>query len=868
MCFAGLWFITTVFAQQSFELLPGSSYNPSIPTPRSVLGYDIGDRFTDYRNLEQYYDRLVVSSDRIRRIIYGETYEHRPLQLLVISAPKNLARLEEIKAANRKLTDPRNVRSRSDAEQIINNLPAIVWLSYGVHGNEACSPEAAMLTAYQLCAGTDQRTLAILENVIVLIDPAVNPDGRERYVQWVNSTLGAQPNTNPDAIEHSEPWPGGRTNHYYFDLNRDWAWQTQQETQARIPIYREWMPHTHVDFHEMGYTSTYFFFPAAAPVHLELPPEVKKWGMIYGKGNAEAMDRIGQPYYVAESFDLYYPAYGDSWPTFNGAIGMTYEQAGGSRGSFAVRKPSGEILTLRQRALNHFTTGIATLETTVKYRNERLRDFYSFWESAWTNSSRVKGFLIKEGSDPQRAARLVGTLLNQGIEVHQLQETTTLDAQRYYASKPTKVAFPKGTYIVSTLQPQSRLIKALLEPKTALPDTFFYDVSAWSLPIAYGLEAYTTEAPLPATAKKLTELQPIVGKIIGGKAGFAYLIPWERNNAIRLVWTLLEKGYTVHAALRPFQAVGRYFRAGTMILFSAQANESLHADIAHLAATLGVDLYAVQSGWTERGISLGSNYVRPIKKPSVAVVTDTPASSSAYGELWYLFDQEYRIPFTAIRGRELGDINLYKYDVLLIPDGGDYRSVLDSAKVAKLKQWVQNGGVLIGIEGGALFLSKNRSGITAAIQESERKEDDKSKEEKEEEKARKEAQKRETFFERQERERLESIPGAIFKALIDTTHPIGFGYDREIFLLKRNSTPFLLSEGAFNVGRFTADTTETSGYAAKTKAKKVADAAFITEFPSGRGRVVLFTESVTFRMFWTGLHKLLLNAVLFLPQPE
>jgi hypothetical protein len=860
--------ITTIFAQTSVQLLPGGSYDPSIPTPQSVLRYEIGDRYTDYRNLEKFYDKLVASSNRIRRIVYGETYEMRPLQLLVISSPKNLARLEEIKANNRKLTDPRNFRSRAEAEQIMSSLPAIVWFSYGVHGNEACSPEAAMLTAYQLCAGTDARTLNILENVVVLIDPAVNPDGRERYVQWVNSTLGSKPNVNPDAIEHSEPWPGGRTNHYYFDLNRDWAWQTQQETQARIPVYRDWMPHTHVDFHEMGHTSTYFFFPAAAPIHTELPPEVKKWGMIYGKGNAEALDQLGQRYYVAESFDLYYPAYGDSWPTFNGAIGMTYEQAGGSRGAFAVRKPNGDTLTLRQRALNHFTTGIATLETTVKYKKERLQDFYTFWESGLKQTSRVKGFLIKEGNDPNRAAQLAAALVNQGIEVHQLEETTTLDAQRYYASKPTKISFPKGTYFVSTLQPHSRLVKALLEPKTVLPDTFFYDVSAWSLPVAYGLEAYITEASLPVSAKKLTDVRRTPGKVLGGKGTFGYLIPWERNDAVKLVWFLLEKGYAVHYATRPFQTSGRHFRAGTVIVYSSPRQETLHADISHLAAAFGVDVFAVQTGLTDGGISLGSNYIRPIKKPSVAIVTDSPASSSAYGELWYLFDQEYRIPMTAIRGRELGDVNLYKYDVLIIPDGGDYRTVIDSSKVAKLKHWVENGGVLIGIEGGALFLTKNRSGLTAAIQESERKDEDKTKEEKEEEKARKEAQKRETQFERQERERLESIPGAIFKALIDTTHPIGFGYDREVYVLKRNTTPFLLSEGALNVGRFAADSSEVSGYAAKSKAKKVADAAFITEFPRGRGRIVLLTESVTFRMFWTGLHKLLFNAVLFLPQPD
>jgi hypothetical protein len=356
--------------------------------------------------------------------------------------------------------------------------------------------------------------------------------------------------------------------------------------------------------------------------------------------------------------------------------------------------------------------------------------------------------------------------------------------------------------------------------------------------------------------------------VVGGKAAYAYLIPWEQNEAIKLAWALHEKGYTLSYANRPFSMAGRDFRPGTIIVFVQHQPETIHADITQLASTFSLDVISANSGFTEKGINLGSNYVRAMKKPNIAILTDSPASTGAYGELWYLFDQEYGIPFTALRGRDIGNINLDKYDVLILPDGGDYRSVLDSSKVTKLKQWVQNGGVLIGIEGGALFLSKSRSGITGAMLTSEKKEDEKSKEEKETDKKRKEALKRETQFEREERSRLETIPGSFFKAYVDTTHPIGYGYDRTILVLKRNATPFQLADGALNVGRFTPDSTEVSGYAAKLKAQQVADAAFIIEFRSGRGRTVLFSESVTFRMFWTGLHKLLFNTVLFLPQPE
>ncbi|MBI3578781.1 MAG: hypothetical protein HY089_05135 [Ignavibacteriales bacterium] len=858
---------TFCFAQQGFDFFPGGTYNPAIPSPKSVLGYTIGERFTDFRNLEKYIDKLVPSSDRVKRLYYGETNEHRPLQVLIISSPKNLSRLDEIKSANKKLTDPRTIKSKTEADEIIKSLPAIVWLSYGVHGNESSSPEAAMATAYQLCAGMDARTMNILENAVVIIDPAVNPDGRERYVQWVNSTTGAKPNINPDAVEHSEPWPGGRTNHFYFDLNRDWAWQTQKETRGRIPLYREWMPHVHVDFHEMGYTSTYFFFPATKPFHTTLPAEVKKWGEIFGKGNAEAFDKIGSSYYVAEDFDLFYPGYGDSWPTFNGAIGMTYEQAGHSRAGLAIKKPSGEVLTLRSRARNHFTTSIATLETAVKNRQEKISDFYKFWESGLNSGDHIKGYLIKEGKDPNRAARLISTLLRQGIEVHQLQETAQIQAQEFYATKPTKENFPAGTYFISTQQPHSRLAKALLEPTPTVKDTFYYDVSAWSLPTSFGLSAFSTETALPQSAKKLSEAPRAQGKIIGGKASVAYLIPWETNDAFKLVWQLLEKKYSLSVASRSFETANRKFTPGTVIATVGLNRDSLHIDIEQLTTQYGIEIYAVNSGLTEKGISLGSNHVDPIKKPEIAIITGAPVSSNDYGELWFLLEQELGISFTGIRATELTDLDLSKYDVIIFPDGGNYQSVFDSAKVDKLKRWVQSGSVLIGIEGGAQFLSKSKSGITSAILKSEKKEEDKSKEEKDQEKAKKELAKHQTLYEKEEQARIERIPGTIFKVFVDNTHPTGYGYDNDLYVLKGDAVPFELSDVGHNVARFTRDSLQISGYSPKEKSKRIADSGYILDFRVGRGHAVLFTESITFRMFWNGLPKLLMNSILFLPQP-
>ncbi len=862
-----LFITTSTFAQKTPEFFPGGTYDPRVITPDAVLGYRIGDRFTDYASLSAFFEKLVKSSDRIRRVVYGETTEHRTLQAFIISSPDNLARLEEIRQANLRLTDPRNIQSKAEAENIIAALPVIVYLSYGVHGNEASSPEAAMAAAYQLCAGTDRRTQTILENAVVIVDPNVNPDGRERYVQWVSSMLSATPNLNPSSVEHSEPWPGGRTNHFFFDLNRDLSWQTQQETRARVRFYRTWMPHVHVDYHEMEYSSSYFFFPATVPVHESLPQEVLKWGKIFGKGNAEAFDKLGLPYYVGERFDMFYPGYGDSWPTFNGAIGMTYEQAGGARASLAVRKPNGQVLTLRDRARNHFVTSIATLETSAKNKKERLEDFYGFWVSALNSASSIKGYLISDAEDPARSNQVIETLLRQGIEVHQLSDGSTLQVQEYFSSNWVKAKIPKGTYFVPTSQPQGRLVKTLLEPTTAVRDTFFYDVSAWSLPVASGLKAWATQSSLPPGSKRIEAPVQPVGKIIGDKKAYAYLIPWQRNNAIQLVWRLLERGYSLSFARRPFETVGQHFVAGTVVAFSGTNGDSLATDIELFAKEFGVDVYGASTGLTDNGVSLGSSYIAPMKKANIAIAVGSPVSSNDYGELWFLFERELGIPFTGIRATELADADLSKFDVIILPDASNYQSVFDSTKIERLKRWIQEGGVLIGIEGGAQFLTRVKSGITQAANKSEKKEEEKTKEEKEVDKAKKELSKRQTLFEKEEKVRLGRIPGTIFRVLVDTTHPIGFGVPREIFVFKSDALPLELSESGHNVARFVKDSVQTSGYVTKEKAQKISEAAYIQDYRLGRGRAILFAENVTFRRFWSGLEKLLLNSILFLPQP-
>jgi hypothetical protein len=852
-----LFLVARAGAQSWF---PIGSVDPAVPTLETMLGHSLATRFSDARSVERAIDGLGAASQRVRVVSYGSSVEGRPLRAMVITTPERHRELDEVRTANLRLTDPRTI-SESEADRLTASLPAIVWISAGVHGNESSSPEAALALAWQLAAGTDDRTKAILQDAVVIVDPVLNPDGRARYVDWYRRVATDPPNASWNAAEHAEPWPGGRTNHYYFDLNRDWAWLTQQESRARIAFYRQWMPHTHVDLHEMGPSSTYFFFPAAPPFHQTLPPEVATWGQIYGAANAAALDRVGAPYYVGENFDMFYPGYGDSWPTFNGAIGMTFEQAGSGRAGVVIRRPDGTLLTLHDRVRNHFITALTTVETTVRRRQERLRDFAAFWRSAISSDALPRTIIVRIDRDQTLGHRLASVLTQNGIEVHRLTAPTVLQARRYYSSRSERTSFPEGTLVVSLRQPRRHLATALLEPKTSVRDTFFYDLSAWSLPVAYGLPAFESDAALPTSAQLWSETAAPKGNVVGEPATVAYLIPWESLDAASAVWSMLRKGIVVYSATRPFTINGRYHRAGTAIVFSAQQRSDLHREVTEAIERAGITAYATATGLSEKGITLGSDRVVPLRAPSVALLTDEPAGSSDVGELWFLLERVLGVPFTMLRAEEVGRASLASYDVILMPDGS-WTGFLDSSRTAALRTWVSAGGVLVAMEEAARALTRKASGLTSAELLRDMKEDEKSAETKAREKRLKEDRRVMTRFEKEEAERLERIPGAIYRVMVDTTHHLGFGFPGESFVLKGNGAPFRAVDAGHVVARFTLDTTAVSGYSSSNRARDVASSPYLQEFVIGRGKVYLFAESPTFRMFWLETTKFVVNAML------
>ncbi|CAN5172172.1 hypothetical protein BH23GEM4_BH23GEM4_19150 [soil metagenome] len=459
-------------------LLPGggtAAAQQQPPSPEQVLGYPAGAHFTPSAGVQEYARALAAASPRVEYRPYGVTPERRELVQLVIATPQNLARLDAILAANAELTRPET--SESTADRIAATNPAVVYFSYGVHGNESSSSEAAMWTAWDLAREAPE-VAGVLDSLVVIIDPVANPDGRDRYVSWFRSVVGATPNPDPAAREHHEPWPGGRFNHYLFDLNRDWAWGTQPETRARLATWGVWNPQVHVDFHEMFYNSTYFFFPATEPINPIYPDYVLEWGKRFGRANAAAFDAQGWPYYTAEEFDLFYPGYGDSWPSLTGAIGMTYEKAGHSMGGLAIRQESGDTLTLALRAQQHRIAGDATLRAAAAGKSRLLKDYAAASRSVGAGSADV---LLVPGPDPSRAEALVEHLRRQGIEVERATQPFGARATAYRGWRSRR-DFPEGTYRVRARQPRGRLALTLLQPETELKAEFSYEISAWSLP--------------------------------------------------------------------------------------------------------------------------------------------------------------------------------------------------------------------------------------------------------------------------------------------------------------------------------------------------------------------------------------------------
>lgn len=862
--------LASLFTALSLAAAPfRAEASPPPPEPASILGYEIGERFSDFNRMSRFVDAVTKDDPRARVFTYGRTPEGRELRIVALSSAENIARLDAIRSEVALLADPRRLPpgEAEDEERVrarIEKLPVVVWLSFGVHGDESSSTEAALKLVHRLLAATDEETKRLLADALVIVDPCLNPDGRERYVSWFNSVAGPRGNPDPQAAEHAQPWPGGRYNHFLFDLNRDWAFLTQPETVARVAAYLEWMPQVHVDLHEMFPESTYFFFPADAPVNRNLPASTLRWARVFGAGNARAFDANGWAYYTEELFDLYYPGYGDSWPSFQGAIGMTYEQAGHGLAGLAYRRSDGTVLTLKDRVDRHFTAALATVATAAANRRELLLDFFRLRRDAIEDGRRgdVREFLLLPGEDPGRAAELVDRLIRQGIEVRRAAKPFVAERLRAYDGRRVDLeAMPAGTYLVSPAQPLRGLVMTLLEPEARADEAAFYDISAWSLPLAFGVDAFVASRPVAVEAERLAAAPAVPGGIAGEGAGpaVAYALPWDTDRAPRVLARAQSEGFSARVATKEFTQGGRDHGRGTVLFFAGANPKTLRDRLAAIAAEEGVLLHAAASSLTEKGIDLGSESVEPIAAPRIAVLMGEGVDPTAYGTILFLLAERYGLEITALPLRSVGSADLSRYNVLIAPDGFGYGRHLDEPAAARLGAWIRAGGTFIGVEGGATAVGEEGRKLVATSAAP-----DEAAAGAEGGKA-KPAPRPRKIEERLDLDRRDAIPGTMLKVDLDPAHPLAFGYPSEIVILKRGDLSFRASGPGHAVGTFLEKAV--SGYIAPEKSAELARRAFLVEVPLGRGHVVLFADDPNFRMFFRGLTRLFMNAIFLLPRP-
>ena len=708
---------TDAGAQHAYSAT-GAQYDARVPRPRAVLGYDIGERFTPHHMVMRYFERVAQASRRVKLDTLGVTFEGREYITAVVTSERNQQRLAQILQDARALGDPRNA-TQPDLDAVVARMPAIVLLAHTIHGGEASGTEASLATLYQLAAATDPATVAMLDSVVVLVDPIQNPDGHERHAQDVmrrRGAFGADP--VPGAMVNQGTWPGARTSHYHFDLNRDWFIQSHAETRARVEYFFKWWPHVVVDLHEMGSNSTYFFAPPMEPYNKNVPPTVLAWWEMFAAANANAFDAFGQAYFRREGYDEFYPGYGVSWPILSGAIGMTYEEASSSGG--AVRRTDGTILTLSIAARNHYTAGIATVTTAARHRTRRLRDYLAERRANLTIAAGALRSIWIERDAAGRADSLAAVLGRNMIQVA-IHNALPADAVPY---PNTSGARPPQFLVVDLAQAQGRLAKALLEPDAQLDSSFireeierrrtaqpnrFYDITAWSLPMAFGVRAWTSRsAPLGVFAN---QTRPAAGTITGGRAAHAYAFAPGSEASLRMLSALYADSIRVSFAPRAFKLGVADFPKGAFLVRVATNGERVHDAVARAARTSTAHAFALQSALVETGTDLGSNSVFPLSAPKVALLGGESVNGNSFGFAWYAFDQRLALPATRVQANFVSGGGLSDFNVMVIPSANGIPAAFGEEGVRRLQQWVRDGGTLITIENATSWLATPASGL-------------------------------------------------------------------------------------------------------------------------------------------------------------
>ncbi|MBC7828401.1 MAG: zinc carboxypeptidase [Chitinophagaceae bacterium] len=821
-------------------------------SPDQFLGYKLGSRYTPHFQVVNYFKYIAASvTGMVKLEQYGETNEGRPLLLAYIASSENSSRFEAIRMNNLRLAGVALDKMAPDI-----NGPAIIWLSYNVHGNETSSSEAAMLTIYELVNPANNRAKEWLKNTVVIIDPCINPDGRDRYVNWYNGVIGKNANPQPFVREHIEPWPGGRSNHYYFDLNRDWAWQTQVETQSRIVKYNQWLPHVHVDFHEQGYNAPYYFAPAAEPFHDVITAWQREFQTMIGRNNAKYFDENGWLYFTKERFDLFYPSYGDTYPTYKGAIGMTYEQGGSSRAGTAVINGDGDTLTLWDRLYHHYTTGIATIEITSLNANRVVQEFKKYFDKARSApAGEYKAYVIKT-DEGDKINRLKKLLDRNGID-WAYSNAAGLSGFNYFSSKIENFKAGVGDIVVNANQTHSNLLNVLFERNSRLSDSATYDITAWSIPYVYGLQTYGLDNYVTATSKTDPAL---LNDPSSSRVAYAYAIKWNGLHSARFLSELMKKGIKARYAEQPFYMKGKAFEKGTLLVTrtsNAGYNNILEKLVREAAQIAGIEYTPVETGFVDKGFDVGSDKVRIIKAPKVALIAGENISSLSMGEIWHFFDVQIQYPVNIVWVNDLNRNILKEIDVLIFPDG-NYRYFIEKQMNDALKEWVISGGKIIAMENVVAQMARSEWGIK--LKETDDKKDSKKDDKKEDYSTLKR-------YENRERDYIpNNNPGSIFKVELDNSHPLAFGYPDYYYTIKQDDNIYeFFKEGGWNVGFIKKNNFVTGFTGSKTK-DKLKDGLLFGVQDMGRGSIIYLSDNPIFRSFWENGKLMFANAVFLVGQ--
>ncbi len=840
----------SIIVSTALFLIAFSLNSQSIQSPGAFLGYEPGERFTYHNRVVDYFEHIAAVSDIVQLEHYGESWEKRPLIAAIVTSEENMEHLEDIRLANLAAA---GLKEGGDAGL---QLP-VIWLSYNIHGNEASATEAALVTLYSLVSGKYPESENWLESCIIVIDPCLNPDGREKYAVQYHSRAGTDINLHPFSWQRNQPWPGTRSNHYLYDLNRDWPWQTQTETRQRLHFYSQWMPHVHIDFHEMGADSYYFFPPAAEPQHEVITEWQREFQDILGRDLAGNFDSRNQLYWTGESFDLFSPSYGDTWPTFNGAMGFTYEQGGSGRAGLAVELATGDTLTLTERVDNQYNAGITTIRTSYEQRERLLKEFNLFFSRGTENPpGEYKSYVLRNTNSPGRLKALLAHLDRNNIEyAYPDNPGRRYNGYSFFNKDTEQFELHENDIVISAYQPHSHLVQVFMEPVTKFSDTISYDITAWSLPYAYMTEAYAVRERIPAGGRNVEF--PFEPNELPAEPPYAYIVKWEDMESACFLASILQDDVRVRYATSSFSIAGNEFDRGTLLITRPDNKNIDRFDqiIKKASNSFSLKLYTTSTGMSDEGRDIGSRSFSYIGKPEIMLVGGSGTASGSVGDIWYYFEQVLGYPLTIIDTGNLQSADLDDFDVIILPAG----NYIGSGLMERLLGFARGGGRLIALESALRPFARNTD-LTfgkAVSEASERRE-------REEARLEKEPDELLVSYDDRRTEALRNrTSGSIYRVTLDSSHPLAYGMGDKWFVQKRNSSVYpYLPGGGWNVGTL-RENSHIAGFVGEDLLEELEHSLVIGTESIGRGDIIYISDSPLFRGYWHSGRMFFANMLFF-----